>query len=96
MTAFASGEVAQIQQGYVGTYFTDAELAEVVKPISGNKLESAPAVVKEVALFPQREGSDFVGTVFQSTGSWQVVNDVYSSPSMSTEQIIHPDKYLIG
>jgi len=96
LTAFAAGEVSQIQQGYVGTYFTDAELAEVVKPISGNKLEAAPAVVKNVALFPQREGSDFVGTVFQSTGSWQVVNDVYSNPPISTEQIIHPEKYLIG
>ncbi|MDA0770588.1 MAG: hypothetical protein BZY79_03495 [SAR202 cluster bacterium Casp-Chloro-G4] len=96
LTAFASGEVAQIQQGYVQTYFTESELAEVTRPIPGNRLESAPQVVRDVTLFPQREGSDFVGTVYQSAGSWQGVDDVYSSPPVSTEQIIHPEKYLAG
>ena len=96
LTAFAGGEVAQIQQGYAETFFTEAELADVSQPIAGNALDAAPQVVRDVALFPQREGSDFVAEVFQSAGSWKRVNDVYSNPPVSTEQIIHPEKYLAG
>ena len=96
LTALAGGEVAQIQQGYAETYLTEPELAGVVRPIQGNKLESAPRVVRDLTLFPQREGSDFVGTVFQAFGSWQGVSNAYSSPPISTEQIIHPEKYLSG
>ncbi len=46
-------------------------------------------------MFPYKYGDEFVETLF-NIGGWKKVNRVYSEPPQSTEQIIHPEKYLTG
>ncbi|MGH2542857.1 MAG: hypothetical protein ACRDIB_08675, partial [Ardenticatenaceae bacterium] len=42
----------------------------------------------------QLEGADFVAGIYGSTGGWSGVNEVYSRPPVSTEQVLHPEKFL--
>jgi hypothetical protein len=96
VTAFLSGEVSQMQRGYATFFLTREELDVLNKPLPTNPLATAPHVVKQVALLPQREGSRFVASIYSITNDWESVNSVYASPPVSTEQILHPDKYLRG
>jgi hypothetical protein len=43
--------------------------------------------------FPYLTGSQFVGQLWAS-GGWDAVNAAYEDPPDSTEQVIHPEKYL--
>jgi hypothetical protein len=43
--------------------------------------------------FPYLTGSQFVGQLWAS-GGWDAVNAAYADPPDSTEQVIHPEKYL--
>jgi hypothetical protein len=56
-------------------------------------LAGAPAVLKQGLQFPYVYGAGFVQQVLKS-GSWQAVNDSYAHLPSSTEQIMHPEKFL--
>ena len=55
----------------------------------------APAYQQEMALFPYRAGSAFVGAVL-SAGGYQLLAKVYASPPRSTAEVLHPDRYARG
>jgi hypothetical protein len=57
------------------------------------KLDAAAPIVRESLLFPYAAGSSFVRTLFQR-GGWDAVNRAYRDPPTSTEQLLHPEKYL--
>lgn len=61
--------------------------------IGGEQLESAPLVIRELLTFPYVEGLFFVAAL-KREGGWDAVNAVYAEPPSSTEQILHPEKYL--
>jgi hypothetical protein len=64
---------------------TDDQRAEV--------LNSSPAAIRESLLFPYTYGAGFIQHVLQRS-SWQQVSSAYSAPPDSTEQILHPEKFL--
>ncbi len=43
--------------------------------------------------FPYWEGRQFTGALFQA-GGWETVNRAYTDLPRSTEQVLHPDRYL--
>ena len=45
--------------------------------------------------FPYYTGMDFV-VALKDVGGWEEVNKAFEAPPVSTEQIIHPEKYLDG
>jgi hypothetical protein len=47
----------------------------------------------ELQRFPYREGSRFAEALFQA-GGWEAVNRAYADPPRSTEQVLHPERYL--
>lgn len=55
--------------------------------------KQAPLFLKEELLFPYGYGAAFLQKI-RSAQPWDAVNKVYSDLPVSTEQIIHPDKYL--
>ncbi len=58
-------------------------------------LSEAPAVFRELLMFPYFAGMRFV--VASRIGrSWKDVDVVYANPPVSTEQIMHPEKYYAG
>jgi len=58
-------------------------------------LAKAPAVLRESLQFPYINGAIFVQTVLKNR-SWQGLNNSYANLPKSTEQILHPDKFLAG
>jgi hypothetical protein len=57
------------------------------------ELEQAPAVVSVTLLFPYSEGERFVDRLYRE-GGWEAVNAAYDDLPSSSEQILHPGKYL--
>jgi hypothetical protein len=54
--------------------------------------DSAPAYMKEDFLFPYTLGFDFVQGLIEQ-GGWAAVDAAYRNPPVTTEQIMHPEKY---
>jgi hypothetical protein len=59
---------------------------------SAEALAAAPDIIRETLVFPYNEGTEFV-TLLQEQG-WRAIDAAYVDPPQSTEQILHPDKYL--
>ncbi len=55
--------------------------------------ENIPLILKNYLIFPYFYGLKFVYEIF-SRGNWEDVNRLLLSPPSSTEQIIHPEKYI--
>ena len=53
----------------------------------------SPPFLKEMLLFPYSQGAGFLQAV-RARESWAGVNRIYSDLPASSEQILHPDKYL--
>lgn len=56
---------------------------------------SPPAYVTRELSFPRTAGLAFVQYLYDH-GKWPAVNRAYANPPQSTEQILHPEKYLAG
>ena len=58
-------------------------------------LKTLPLVFRENLIFPYARGYDFVLRI-KEKGGWQAVNRLYQAPPSSTEEILHPEKFLAG
>ncbi|CAN0504938.1 unnamed protein product, partial [Phaeothamnion confervicola] len=58
-------------------------------------LENGPAIFIETLYFPYDQGSTFIGAIYED-GGWEAVDAVYANPPVSTEQVLHPEKYRDG
>ena len=54
--------------------------------------DSAPAYMKQDFLFPYQQGFTFVQALY-GEDKWKSVDAAYANPPVSTEQILHPEKY---
>ena len=91
--ALIVGDVSVVADGYTQTVMAD-DLEELNRPIANASLAQAPQIVRKTVLFPQVEGGRFVQDIFAEANSWVNVNRAYRDPPISTEQVIHPEKYL--
>lgn len=61
---------------------------------AGNdKIDQAPLVLRESMLFPYRAGFGFVAAL-RRRQPWSAVDAAYARPPRSTEQILHPERYI--
>lgn len=58
-------------------------------------LDNAPPFISGTLLFPYDHGATFV-TALYDEGGWDLVDQAYANLPQSTEQILHPEKYLAG
>ncbi|RJP29302.1 MAG: hypothetical protein C4536_11525 [Actinobacteria bacterium] len=63
---------------------------------SSEVLDSAPDYIKDSLLFPYMEGTDFARYVHDKAGGFDAIDEAFSDPPTTTEQIYHPEKYLEG
>jgi hypothetical protein len=94
--ALAEGDATLVMQRYLRERLTPAERVAAGLASAGDRTprrDAAPAVIRESMLFPYREGLRFVFLLYQA-GGWAQVNRAYRDPPTSTEQILHPDRYL--
>jgi hypothetical protein len=63
-------------------------------PVAGGKTyRQAPPIFRESLMFPYLQGMLFAMSVAKD-GGWEGVHRAYQRPPTSTEQILHPEKYL--
>jgi hypothetical protein len=95
-SALVEGDASLVMQRYLRERLTAAERVAAGQASAGDRTprrDAAPTVIREPMLFPYREGLRFVFLLYQA-GGWAAVNRAYRDPPTSTEQILHPDKYL--
>jgi hypothetical protein len=56
-------------------------------------LLNTPRFLRESLIFPYGHGASFLQGIWRQNPSWDAVNKIYSDPPVSTEQIMHPEKY---
>jgi hypothetical protein len=71
------------------------DLQDELSDLDSSSLDDAPEIYAETLLFPYEEGADFVGELYDA-GGWDAVNAAFDNPPQTTEQVLHPDKYLSG
>jgi hypothetical protein len=73
-----------------------AFLDELEKAAEGGQDEDEyPPALERYMTFPYDQCFDFVQYLFDE-GGWSAVNEAYENIPVSTEQILHPEKYLAG
>jgi hypothetical protein len=76
---------------------TPQQLGEVLAaagdPEALEALRNAPSFVRETSFFPYRDGLAFV-TIVLAGGGYAAVDAAFKDPPNSTEQILHPEKYV--
>jgi hypothetical protein len=70
-------------------------LGELVEsaPMHGMELESAPPIVRVTLVAPYFKGLMFAASL-HGRGGWEAINRAHAEPPRSSEQLLHPDKYL--
>lgn len=74
-------------QGHVEKYAQRSGAAPV--------LLHAPSIVRQRLMFPYLSGTSFVGALYRA-GGLSLVDRAFSRLPATTEQVLHPDKYLAG
>jgi hypothetical protein len=95
-SGLAEGDATLTMERYLTEKLTPAERVDAGLAAAGDRTpqrNAAPAVIRESMLFPYQEGLRFVRALYQQ-GGWAAVNRAYGDPPDSTEQVLHPERYL--
>ena len=99
--ALIEGEAQYVTSLYMarqGSFFNrDALTASACGNLVASQLQlsATPQAIVDQLMFPYTKGLKFVLTVFQVDG-WQSIDRAYERLPCSTEQIIHPEKYVLN
>jgi hypothetical protein len=97
--ALAEGDAVLLQSLYSLRYLTDAERTGMYRSAdvqsTAHAIETAPLILRRELYFPYEDGASFVVKHYLDN-SWAGVNALWANPPDSTEQVLHPEKYLAG
>lgn len=97
LSALIEGDATFAMTEYLLGYLDPLELAELLSEslTAGDTevLDSAPRYISEGLLFSYDAGQIFVTAIFDN-GGYVAVNQAFRDPPTSTEQILHPEKYI--
>jgi hypothetical protein len=95
--ALIEGDAVSVQTAWTTANLTPEELGQLLAasldPAAIEALRRAPAYLRETSLFPYQEGLNFVSAVIGS-GGYHAVDAAFADPPTSTEQVLHPDKFM--
>jgi hypothetical protein len=95
-SGLVEGDATLLMQRYLAERLTPREQADAALAVARDSTpmrDAAPAAVRESMLFPYQEGLRFVQTLYQR-GGWAAVDRAYRDPPTTTEQLLHPERYL--
>jgi hypothetical protein len=97
--ALIEGDATTVMSYWAQQHLTPEETLELLRssldPEQLAILERMPPILRETLEFPYQSGLAFVMS-FQTPGGWDAVDALYDKPPVSTEQILHPEKYQAG
>jgi len=92
--ALVEGSATAVMFTYAERYFTSEQSLGGVLSSLGQDTGDLPPFIEAQLIFPYVQGQEFIKRLY-AAGGWGVVNAAYRfRPPASTEQIMHPDKYL--
>ena len=92
--SLTEGDALLAQYNYMMSNLSADELQAVLEESQEaemEKFEAAPRFIRESLLATYLEGFSFV----LDLGGWEDINQAYADLPQSTEQILHPEKYLV-
>ncbi len=96
MQALVEGDayvlMAQWLIAHLGADGISALLEASNDPEAQAALAAIPRIIQAQILFPATEGTVFVQGL-QLAGGWDAVNAAFADPPVSSEQVLHPEKY---
>jgi hypothetical protein len=93
MQAHRSVGVSVARLGDAMKKMSVSDLTEVLH--ESPSVASAPPLVRARMFFPYVEGTAFATAIYQS-GGFALLNAALAHPPVTTEQVLHPKKYLAG
>jgi hypothetical protein len=93
--ALLEGDASMLELEWFYNYATPEDVQDIQDFYSEYEspiFDSAPNFLREDFVFPYRYGLLFVEYLFD-LGGWEMVDSAYSDLPVSTEQIIHPERY---
>ncbi|HEX5163998.1 MAG TPA: hypothetical protein VFV93_01275 [Thermomicrobiales bacterium] len=93
--ALIEGDAELAQTAYAQT-MDPGELVDMLSEassLSSEVVDNAPPYLRESLYFPYDQGLKFVQTLYAVDGD-DTLNQAFTDPPRSTEQILHPEKYL--
>ncbi len=95
--ALIEGDAVAVELQYASQHLTRERIQEYLNSAEGGStvFDSTPYFLQQDLLFPYVEGLTMVLSL-RGRLTWDAVNDAYSRPPASTEQVLHPQKYLSG
>jgi hypothetical protein len=61
--------------------------------LSSEQFKQAPRAIRESLVFPYEQGSEWATQVYKR-GGWSAVSQAFTKLPLSSEQILHPEKYF--
>lgn len=97
LRALVEGDAVAVEVQYLTEHITRDQLQEYLDSgeAATSAFDSTPYFLQQDLLFPYVEGLMMVLTL-RARLAWDGVDDAYARPPASTEQVLHPEKYLAG
>jgi hypothetical protein len=95
ITALLEGDATMVQLAWFSQYATNEDrkqLTDYFNTTQSPVFDSAPAFMQEDMMFPYDAGYQFVQYLYDQNG-WEAVDAAYKNLPVSTEQILHPERY---
>lgn len=95
VSALVEGDASFTEQKWLFSYSSKndkADLQDFAGSFSSPVFDSSPRYMQKDFLFPYKQGLEFVYSL-NDLGGYALVDQAYKNPPISTEQILHPEKY---
>ncbi|NMB54991.1 MAG: hypothetical protein GYA15_09845 [Leptolinea sp.] len=95
VTALLEGDAVFTEQQWLFRSSSDTDRADLqafYTSYASPVFDSAPQYLKDDFMFPYQQGLEFVYSL-NDRGSYDLVDKAFKEPPVTTEQIMHPDKY---
>jgi hypothetical protein len=94
VTSLIEGDATVTMINYGRKYMTMQQLQDVGnQEVESKELDAAPTYIRESLLFPYQQGTTFAQELYASGGE-DAVDRALAEPPLSSEQIMHPRKYI--
>ncbi len=95
ISALVEGDATLLEEEWLLNHATRTDMTQILEfyeTYESPVYDSAPNFMQQDFLFPYTYGTDFVRSI-HNQGGWDAVDAVYSDPPITTEQILHPERY---
>jgi len=93
--ALLEGDASMLELDWFNNYATTQDLRDIqdfYQNYESPVYDNAPAFLREDFIFPYIYGQAFVQYLY-NIGGWEAIHDAYINLPVSTEQILHPERY---